>query len=45
MSQELEPSPDSKSLECPLHSEGFLHTCVWQDGPNAFYPETFYSYS
>lgn len=22
-----------------LQKEGFGHTCIWQDGPNAFYPE------
>jgi len=43
MSQELESSPDSKLLECRLHNEGFLHTHVWQDEPNAFYPETCHS--
>ena len=32
-------SADLKSLERQLHSEGFLHTYVWQDGPNAFYPD------
>ena len=30
---------DQKSLEHQLHQEGFRHTYVWQDGPNAFYPE------
>jgi len=30
---------DQQSLERQLHSEGFLHTYVWQDGPNAFYPD------
>jgi len=30
---------DLKSLERQLHSEGFLHTYVWQDGPNAHYPD------
>ena len=30
---------DQKSLERQLHEEGFLHTYVWQDGPNAIYPE------
>lgn len=30
---------DPKSLERQLHGEGFLHTYVWQDGPNAFYPD------
>jgi mannose-6-phosphate isomerase-like protein (cupin superfamily) len=30
---------DQKSLERQLHGEGFLHTYVWQDGPNAFYPD------
>jgi len=32
-------SVDQESLERQLHSEGFLHTYVWQDGPNAFYPD------
>ena len=26
-------------MERQLHAEGFLHTYVWQDGPNAFYPD------
>ncbi len=30
---------DLKSLENLLHREGFLHTYVWQDGPNAFYAD------
>jgi len=30
---------DQNSLERQLHQEGFLHTYVWQDGPNAFYPD------
>jgi mannose-6-phosphate isomerase-like protein (cupin superfamily) len=30
---------DQKSLERQLHQEGFFHTYVWQDGPNAFYPD------
>ena len=30
---------DLKSLERQLHGEGFLHTYVWQDGPNASYPD------
>lgn len=30
---------DPKLLERQLHQEGFLHTYVWQDGPNAFYPD------
>ncbi len=30
---------DQKFLEEQLHKEGFLHTYVWQDGPNAFYPD------
>jgi mannose-6-phosphate isomerase-like protein (cupin superfamily) len=30
---------DQKSLERQLHQEGFLHTHVWQDGPNASYPD------
>jgi mannose-6-phosphate isomerase-like protein (cupin superfamily) len=32
-------SEDLKSLERQLHSEGFLHTYLWQDGPNAHYPD------
>ena len=28
-----------KTLERQLHDEGFLHTYVWQDGPNAFYTD------
>jgi uncharacterized cupin superfamily protein len=32
-------SADLKVLQRQLHSEGFLHTYVWQDGPNAFYVE------
>jgi len=30
---------DQNSLEHKLHEEGFLRTYVWQDGPNAFYPD------
>jgi mannose-6-phosphate isomerase-like protein (cupin superfamily) len=30
---------DQKSLERQLQAEGFLRTYVWQDGPNAFYPD------
>lgn len=30
---------DTKSLERRLHDEGFSHTYVCQDGPNAFYPD------
>lgn len=30
---------DQKSLERQLRNEGFLHTYVWQDGPNAFYED------
>ena len=30
---------DLKSLESQLHSDGFSHTYVWQDGPNAYYPD------
>jgi mannose-6-phosphate isomerase-like protein (cupin superfamily) len=32
-------SEDLESLERQLHSEGFLHTYVWKDGPNAHYPD------
>lgn len=30
---------DLNSLERQLHREGFPHTYVWQDAPNAFYPD------
>jgi mannose-6-phosphate isomerase-like protein (cupin superfamily) len=30
---------DQNSLKRQLREEGFLHTYVWQDGPNAFYPD------
>jgi len=30
---------DQSKLESQLRSEGFSHTYVWQDGPNAFYPD------
>ncbi len=30
---------DQKSLEGQLRTEGFLHTYIWQDGPNAFYAD------
>ena len=30
---------DPKSLERQLQGEGFLNTYVWQDGPNASYPD------
>lgn len=30
---------DEKSLMEQLVAEGFGHTFVWEDGPNAFYPE------
>jgi mannose-6-phosphate isomerase-like protein (cupin superfamily) len=30
---------DQQSLERQLHREGFVRTYVWQDGPNAFYPD------
>lgn len=26
-------------LEKKLQSEGFRHTYIWQDGPNAYYPD------
>ena len=32
-------SADLRSLEHQLRSEGFLHTYVWQDGPNAHFPD------
>ncbi len=30
---------DESQLTKQLELEGFGHTYVWQDGPNAFYPE------
>lgn len=30
---------DENRLREKLHSEGFTHTFVWQDRPNAFYPD------
>ena len=30
---------DEKELAAGLNDEGFRHTYVWQDGPNAFYPD------
>ena len=30
---------DEKELAAGLNKEGFRHTYVWQDGPNAFYPD------
>jgi mannose-6-phosphate isomerase-like protein (cupin superfamily) len=30
---------DVKKLESELKMEGFSHTFVWQDGPNAHYPD------
>jgi mannose-6-phosphate isomerase-like protein (cupin superfamily) len=30
---------DEKALARQLGREGFGHTFVWQDGPNAFYPD------
>ena len=30
---------DEKSLAARLQQEGFRQTYIWQDGPNAFYPE------
>jgi quercetin dioxygenase-like cupin family protein len=35
-----EPNPalNPAQLEQQLHNEGFQHTYVWQDGPNASYP-------
>jgi mannose-6-phosphate isomerase-like protein (cupin superfamily) len=32
-------SADLKLLERQLYDEGFLRTYVWQDGPNASYPD------
>ena len=30
---------NEQQLTAQLRSEGFSHTYVWADGPNAFYPE------
>lgn len=30
---------DVRDLEKKLQSEGFRHTYIWQDGPNAYYPD------
>jgi mannose-6-phosphate isomerase-like protein (cupin superfamily) len=30
---------DEQSLTKKLREEGFCHTYVWQDGPNAHYPD------
>jgi mannose-6-phosphate isomerase-like protein (cupin superfamily) len=30
---------DEKALADRLRAEGFAHTYVWQDGPDAFYPD------
>lgn len=30
---------DVRDLEKKLQSEGFRHTYIWQDGPNASYPD------
>lgn len=30
---------DEQELSQQLQREGFSHTYVWEDGPNAFYPE------
>jgi mannose-6-phosphate isomerase-like protein (cupin superfamily) len=30
---------DEGALQKQLVSEGFSHTFIWQDGPNAFYPD------
>ena len=30
---------EEKALSEQLHAEGFTHTFVWQDGPDAYYPD------
>jgi quercetin dioxygenase-like cupin family protein len=30
---------NERELRKELEAEGFLHTFVWQDGPDAFYPD------
>jgi mannose-6-phosphate isomerase-like protein (cupin superfamily) len=30
---------NAQELTAQLRREGFSHTYIWQDGPNAFYPE------
>ena len=32
-------APDDRELRQLLESEGFTHTYVWQDGPNAHYAD------
>lgn len=39
MASEYLRSMDEKKLADTLRREGFRHTFVWQDGPNAFYPD------
>lgn len=33
------PNNNETALREKLHSEGFTHTFVWQDLPDAFYPD------
>jgi mannose-6-phosphate isomerase-like protein (cupin superfamily) len=33
------PNPDETQLRQQLETEGFSDTFVWQDRPNAFYPD------
>ncbi len=35
----MSPNPGEKEYRKQLEAEGFSHTFVWQDGPNAFYPD------
>jgi mannose-6-phosphate isomerase-like protein (cupin superfamily) len=34
----MDAKPREKDYQKQLEAEGFTHTFVWQDGPNAFYP-------
>jgi quercetin dioxygenase-like cupin family protein len=33
------PAPGESQFRKKLEAEGFAHTFVWQDGPNAYYSE------
>jgi len=35
----MDANPREKDYRKQLEQEGFSHTFVWQDGPNAFYPD------
>jgi len=35
----MDAKEDEKAVVAGLQDEGFCRTYVWQDGPNAFYPD------